>query len=98
MLPQLQAIEDKALQLLLQEPEDQRKHLLGYADDQLEKVGLNPHLSNEENLNQACHDLFGSNPLLPDWLRARGIGVENVLHAESFVDLVDRLTPGYQDA
>lgn len=96
MLPQLEALESKALELLMKEPEASRPALIEYAKTQLEAIGLDPHLSSDRP-NQAVHDLLGSNLALPDWLRARGVSVENALQAEDFEDLIDRLTPAYQD-
>ena len=92
----LEELERKALQLLLKEPESERRALLDWADNDMSAPGLNPHLSSYRP-NQACLDLIGSNLLLPDWMRARSIDPADVLQAEDFKDLIDRLTPTYGD-
>lgn len=92
----LEAIESRALNLLLQEAREDRVRLLQWAEDELDKAGLNPHLSSDRP-NQGCHDLIGSNLLLPDWMRARSVHPQDVLQAEDFKDLIDRLTPAYGD-
>ncbi len=76
----------------------QRAYLLNWAEFQLENAGLGTTLSTLQNANQAVHDLIGSNLALPDWMRARGLSVENVLQAEDFKDLIDRLTPAYSQS
>ena len=93
MLPELEEIESLALKLLRKEPESDRPGLLRWAANELEKVGLDPHLSTVQNDTQACHDLIGSNMGLPDWMTARDVYLTNLLQAEDFRDLIDRLTP-----
>lgn len=96
MLPELDEIESHALTLLLKEPEDERPGLLRWTASSMEKVGLNPSLTSDRP-HQGLHDLIGSNLALPDWMTARGVHLTNLLQAENFRDLIDRLTPAMAD-
>lgn len=94
---QLQMIEERARFLLMREPRERRQGLLYWARNEMLKVGIDSNPSSKDP-QQGCHDLIGSNPALPDWIRARGIELDNLLRAETFEDLIDRLTPAYGDS
>lgn len=96
-LKQLEEIESQALKLLLSELETERPGLLRWAAGELERVGVPARLSSDQP-HQGVHDLIGSNLALPDWMVAREVHLDNVLQAENFRDLIDRLTPATADS
>ena len=88
-------IGDRALKLLLEEPEEDRPALMRWAAGEFERFGLGE--PSTEDPRQFVMDAIWENPMLGDWMRARGVYSENVLNAETFADLIDWLTPAYGD-
>jgi hypothetical protein len=94
-----EGIFDRALELLRQEPEQDRPRLNRWAVNEFERAH-HIHLSgliDEEDDYQALGDMLLENPQLGYWLRTGRIdGYINrgsLLNAESFRELIDRLTP-----
>lgn len=84
-------IADRALDLLLSEPEEDRAALVRWAADEFERCGLGHPRTDDPN--DFIFDAILENPMLGDWMRARCIGRGSVLGAETFAELVDWLTP-----
>ena len=69
-----------------------------WAEDEFNRLGLWPvGRLDEFSPENLLFNLISENILLDDWMRARTIGERNVLKAEDFRDLIDRLTPAYGD-
>lgn len=86
---------DRALTLLRQESEADRPRLLRWAVDEFERTH-HMHLSGLIDVDddyQALGDMLLENPKVKYWLRAANINRGDLLRAESFPDLIDRLTP-----
>jgi len=86
---------DRALELLREEPEGSRPRLLRWAAEEFERTH-HIHLSGLVDLTddyQALGDMLLENPKLKYWLRSANIDRASVLNADSFVGLIDRLTP-----
>lgn len=94
----LEEITSLALVLLRKEPESDRRRLLNWAENEMEKMGLHPHMTRTDNDTQACHDLIRGNVGLLDLLRLRGyVSLENAMEQETFLELIDLLTPASGD-
>lgn len=94
-----EGIFDLALELLRQEPEQDRPRLIRWAVNEFERT-YHIHLSgliDEEDDYQALGDMLLENPRLGYWLRTgkidQNIDRGSLLNAESFRDLIDGLTP-----
>jgi len=78
---------------------ESRMRAVRWAENEFYDAGLWPigNLTTETSPENVLFNLIEENVLLPDWMRARLISEENVLDAEDFRDLIDRLTPAYTD-
>jgi len=86
---------DRALTLLRQEPEADRPRWLEWAAVEFERTH-HIHLSSLIDVDddyQALGDMLLENPKMKYWLRVGNISRSRVLAAETFQDLIDRLTP-----
>jgi hypothetical protein len=94
-------IESLAKKLLRRDYPDQADQMraVRWAEDQFYNLGLWPvgNLNTETDPANILFNLIEENVLLPDWMTARGVYLTNVLQAEDFRDLIDRLTPAYWD-
>lgn len=89
-------IGDRALELLLSEPVASRQALVRWAAAQFSRCDLGDPSSVDPR--QFVADAIWDNPMLADWMRARRIDSASVRCADSFVDLIDRLTPTFGDS
>lgn len=90
---------DRALELLREEPEEDRPRLIRWAVNEFERAH-HIHLSglvDEDDDYQALGDMLLENPQIGDWLLTGKIDGYidrgSVLNAESFQELIERLTP-----
>lgn len=88
-------IGDRALELLLKEPEGDRPGLMRWAASEFRRCDLGD--PSTVGAHQFIADAILDNPMLGDWIRARAVYRENVLAAETFAELIDWLTPAYGD-
>lgn len=88
-------IGDLALRFLLRAPEDEREDMMEWAAGEFRRFDLGDPSASDPH--QFVMDAIYENPMLGDWMRARFVSEENVLNAEDFRDLIDRLTPAYGD-
>jgi len=90
------AIESLALKLLLKQSKEEQINLLWAAQDELQELGIDPHMHPKRGPHQGVHDLVNA-PGLSEVAFLRGVTTEHVLGAEDFRDLLDRLIPANPD-
>lgn len=91
----VEEIGNRALELMLREPALERPTLIRWAAGELRRFDLGDPAF--QDVHQFVAEAFTENPRLGDWMRARGVSIAEVLAADSFRDLVDRITPAYGD-
>lgn len=85
-----------ALRLLLQETQEEQVRLLKAADRDLRVWGIDAHMHPERGPHQGVSDLVNA-PGLALVASTQSVMLENVLNAEDFQDLLDRLIPAMSD-